>query len=266
MSENLVESDAIPLIELPVPPDLPSPDAAKGSFGMVRAYLDWARAEVDYDAEMERLCPSTHSYGNLSYNHTIQYLLRAWRYYLRDDPPPALPKRIVWWQDAHHALDKVHRCLAEIKARDEKVIREVQRALEYVRQEQERLGGQAEPIHNGAEVERTGQASAPPASHSLTFRPGMFVYRGHQEPLKGKPWQVLQFLAQARCQTCTADDLLKSIWEGTAVEEETVRSAVSYARKALRRAMKAVGVAGTDNPIPTVDRGQKLLAWHLALS
>jgi hypothetical protein len=114
-----------------------------------------------------------------------------------------------------------------------------------------------------------GQAPAPPpppcAGSGLTFFPGAFVYRGHRQPLCGKPLEVLRALAEAHGQTCTACGLLKAIWPETIVTEDTVRSAVSGARQALREAMRVAGVEGPVNPIPVVDRGTGRLAWRLDL-
>ncbi|MCI0464602.1 MAG: hypothetical protein L0Z62_47335 [Gemmataceae bacterium] len=99
----------------------------------------------------------------------------------------------------------------------------------------------------------------------LTFLPGAFVYRGHQEPLSGKPLEVLRALHQARAQTLTLTELRNMIWADSVTGDETIRCAVLAARKALRQAMKAVGVQDPADPIPVVDRGTKRTAWRLNL-
>jgi hypothetical protein len=103
------------------------------------------------------------------------------------------------------------------------------------------------------------------ADSSLTFMPGAFVYRGLHFPLKGKPLEVLRALAEAHERTCTASDLLQAVWPEAPVEEDTVRSAVSDVRKAVRKAMEDTGISGPDDPIPAVDRGTGRLAWRLDL-
>ena len=103
---------------------------------------------------------------------------------------------------------------------------------------------------------------------ALRFIPGAFIYRGHQEPLTGKPWEVLKALANAVKRTLTLNELQDMVWPQSAIGEETVRSAVSDARAALRKALEAVGVtkpasAKRDWPIIPVDRGQDRTAWRL---
>jgi hypothetical protein len=100
---------------------------------------------------------------------------------------------------------------------------------------------------------------------SLTFWPGGFVYRGREFTLKGKPLQVLRAVAEAPGRTCTAKRLLDEFWAENPIEEDTLRSHVGAVRKALREAMKEVGVQGPDDPFPTVDRGSGRLAWRLIL-
>jgi hypothetical protein len=99
----------------------------------------------------------------------------------------------------------------------------------------------------------------------LEFVPGGFIYRGHHEPLRGRALQVLKVLSHARNQTCTAKDLISEIWKDALADEATVRKAVSNIRRALRTAVKAVGFASDENPVPTVDRGDGRLAWQLKL-
>jgi hypothetical protein len=127
----------------------------------------------------------------------------------------------------------------------------------------------------------TAQAAAPPCQQEparppggmadggagvpLTFSPGALVYGNRRFPLTGKRLEVLRALAEAPERTRTAGELLKAVWGDVAVEEDTVRSAVSGARKALRAAMQAAGVAPPADPIPVVDRGTGRLAWRLDL-
>jgi len=114
------------------------------------------------------------------------------------------------------------------------------------------------------------QAPAPPltplpADSSLSFLPGAFVYRGHREPLSGKPLEVLQALNEAQGKTLTLAALRDKVWPDCVTGEETIRSAVATARKALRRAIKANGGNDTADPLPAVDRGTNRTAWHLDL-
>jgi hypothetical protein len=99
----------------------------------------------------------------------------------------------------------------------------------------------------------------------LTFPPGAIVYRGHRQPLTGKPWQVLKAIAEAPDYTLSLDDLLKKVWSDTVIGEEAVRRHVYTARKALRTLMRTAHVKRPDDPIPAVDRGTNRTAWHLAL-
>jgi hypothetical protein len=103
------------------------------------------------------------------------------------------------------------------------------------------------------------------ADNRLIFLPGGFVYRGQHTALKGRPRQVLEALDRAPAKTGTAAYLMDNIWKDAAVEEDTVRTAVSDARKALRQAMQAAGVDGPGDPLPAVDRGTGRLAWRLNL-
>jgi hypothetical protein len=99
----------------------------------------------------------------------------------------------------------------------------------------------------------------------LSFRPGVFIYRGVCFSLMGKPLQILRKLAEARHHTCTLDDLRRAVWNGAIVSEEAVRSSVQHARKALRDAMRSIDVDGPADPIPNVDRGTRQTAWRLDL-
>jgi hypothetical protein len=109
------------------------------------------------------------------------------------------------------------------------------------------------------------QPASERAAEQLTFEPGAFVYRGHREPLSGKPLQVIEALYLASGNVCTLKALQDTIWKDTSSGEEAIRSAVQAARDALRRAMRAVSVEGPKNPIPTADRGSGRTAWRLDL-
>jgi hypothetical protein len=104
-----------------------------------------------------------------------------------------------------------------------------------------------------------------PAAHKAwEFGPGWAAYRGNDIRLAGRPLAVLKVLAIAARQTATETALFEKVWPGEPVQGDTVRSAISDARKALREQLKSK-VALPDNPIPTVERGQGRLAWRLAL-
>jgi hypothetical protein len=100
----------------------------------------------------------------------------------------------------------------------------------------------------------------------LSFLPGAFVYRGHTQRLGGKPLEVLKAIYAAPGKALTLTALQDKIWPDCETGEETVRCAVMVARKALRRAMKAVKVDGPDDPLPAVDRGTNRTDWRLDLS
>jgi hypothetical protein len=99
----------------------------------------------------------------------------------------------------------------------------------------------------------------------LTFPPGAIVYRGHRQPLTGKPWQVLKAIAETPGQTLSLYALLKEVWADTPIEEPTVRNHIYTARNALKEVMRTAHVDGPENPLPVVDRGTKRTAWHLNL-
>jgi DNA-binding winged helix-turn-helix (wHTH) protein len=103
------------------------------------------------------------------------------------------------------------------------------------------------------------------ANLGLTFLPGAFIYRGHQEQLGGKPLEVLKALYAAPGKALTLAALQDKVWPDCETGEETVRYAVMVARKALRRAMKAAKVEGPADPLPAVNRGTNRTAWRLDL-
>jgi hypothetical protein len=104
-----------------------------------------------------------------------------------------------------------------------------------------------------------------PPNTGLTFLPGAFAYLGHRQPLNGKPLEVLQALNEAQGKTLTLAALRDKVWTECLVGEETIRSAVGAARKALRSAIKATGGDDSADPLPAVDRGTHRTAWRLAL-
>jgi hypothetical protein len=114
-------------------------------------------------------------------------------------------------------------------------------------------------------------AEAPlPTAELLVFEPGAFLCRGHRERLVGEPLQVLKALSGASGKTLTLDALQRSVWPEAVTGQETVRSAVSKARKALSRAYKICRVRKPRNaertwPVSLVERGQGLTAWRLDL-
>jgi hypothetical protein len=135
--------------------------ATKGPFAAVEACLTWARQRVEETGELDKLPSALASHGNhFFYYHTFEYLLSAWRYFLPHDPPPKLPKRISWLQDAHRALDVVQRCLAAEKARYDKTRRKIDRVLEMLK-EQKKAGAGA-PEGEGASIPPDPPPSIPP--------------------------------------------------------------------------------------------------------
>src|SRR5207253_1276709 len=75
-------------------------------------------------------------------------------------------------------------------------------------------------------------------SHGLTFLPGVFICCEHTEDLSGKPLEALQALANATRRTLTLKQLKELVWPGCVVTEDAVRSVISVARAALRRALE----------------------------
>jgi hypothetical protein len=112
---------------------------------------------------------------------------------------------------------------------------------------------------------RPEASTAASSNKELQFIPGGFLYRGHVQRLSGKPLAVLRALYDSRWKRQTLDDLRRTVWCDSAPEEETIRSTVSSARKALKAAFVAVGIEGPKNPIPTADRGNGTTAWRLVL-
>lgn len=99
----------------------------------------------------------------------------------------------------------------------------------------------------------------------VTFLPGAFLYRGHRQPLSGKPLEVLKALYEAQGKTLTLAALRDKVWTDSITGEETIRSAVKAVRKAVRQAIEAVGAEGPADPVPAVDRGTNRTAWRLEL-
>jgi hypothetical protein len=104
-----------------------------------------------------------------------------------------------------------------------------------------------------------------PAARKLTFLPGAFVYRGHRQPLSGKPLQVLQALNEAQGKTLTLAALIDKVWPDCQTGQETIRSAIAKARRALREAITTTGEQAPADPLPAVDRGTDRTAWRLNL-
>jgi hypothetical protein len=116
--------------------------------------------------------------------------------------------------------------------------------------------------------------STPPGprrSLPLTFENGAFRYKGGpRQKLTGKPLQVLKRLAAAPNHTLSIRELGKIVWGYGDIDgdhDDTIRSAVSAARRALRGTMRDAGEIGPDDvfdPIPCVDKRPNL-AWKLEL-
>jgi hypothetical protein len=98
----------------------------------------------------------------------------------------------------------------------------------------------------------------------LRLVPGGFIYRNISIDLSGKPLEVLKEMLSARHSRISCADLLRTAWDGDGVCEETVKSAVSDAREALREALRQAKIRWRQDPIKAVDRGRNL-AWKLNL-
>jgi hypothetical protein len=108
-------------------------------------------------------------------------------------------------------------------------------------------------------------APGPSPCDRLRFEPGAFVLDGQRAALNGNALQVLRALAKAQ-QGVLLVDLQSLIWPDYLVCESTIRSTVSTARTALRRALVAQGLCDQDyDPIPLVDYGESRTAWRLQL-
>jgi hypothetical protein len=123
---------------------------------------------------------------------------------------------------------------------------------------------------DGSELPTTvpSPVASPGNDNALMFLPGGFVYRGVEESLKGKSLDVLKALYQATRKTLTLTDLLKEFWSESTAGPETVRNAISDARKAVRSAVKRANQTGPDDPIPLQNkgesrRGESRTAWKL---
>jgi hypothetical protein len=92
------------------------------------------------------------------------------------------------------------------------------------------------PAHRHGAADSTG-------GELLTFHSGAFTYRGGKRiPLCGKPWRVLKALYKASGHTLTLKALQAGIWKDRLTGEETIKSAVAAARKALRAGIRAAGI------------------------
>jgi hypothetical protein len=117
--------------------------------------------------------------------------------------------------------------------------------------------------HVAEKLQALPEPPLPPAD--LEFQPGAIVYRGHREPLSGKPLQILKALAQAPGRTLSLKDIFRIVWGSTVIGEEAVRRHIYTTRKALRKLLQAASVKDPQDPIPAVDRGTDLTAWRLDL-
>jgi hypothetical protein len=123
------------------------------------------------------------------------------------------------------------------------------------------------PPRNRSAIPQSADRADAHASGPLRIEPGAFFYRNHRVALSGKPLCVLKALAKARGNVLTLVELRDHCWDGSIIGEETIRSAVKFARAVLRQAIKESGVRcqpGHD-PLPIVDRGMGQTAWRLQL-
>jgi hypothetical protein len=109
--------------------------------------------------------------------------------------------------------------------------------------------------------------SVPRSSSPLQMLEGGISYRGGPVVnLRGKPLAVLRALVKPRTRRLSADDLRCAVWgPNTVVGEESLRTHICKARRALREAIRAAGLTPPDDPLPTVERGAGRLAWGLDL-
>jgi hypothetical protein len=188
-----------------------------------------------------------------------------------DDLPPHMPT-VVDKGSAVRAIAvllewvRTHRVVTRESPAGEAIQRGIVREISGAagtRAEQPPQDGASRPVAS-ASLEEVEQAAREDAS--LTFVPGAFIYRGHQQDLGGKPLAVIQALDQAQMKTLTLTALQDKVWPEANIGNETIRSAVKVARKTLREAIRTVGHAGDDHdPIPVVDRGSNATAWRLRL-
>lgn len=155
------------------------------------------------------------------------------------------------------------------QATERRALRKIGRLRQLIRQklQQGNHRGQGQQQKRPEVVQECGAGVADDrTAGGLSFFPGGFCYGECRYRLGGKPLQVLQALAEAVGNTITLDDLNRKIWQGSIVGQETMRSAVKAARRALRNAIQATGADGPEDPIPVVDRGPGRTAWRLDLS
>ena len=99
-----------------------------------------------------------------------------------------------------------------------------------------------------------------PDEDDWSFPQGMYIYRGHEFPLRGKKWLLLKLLARHSIPQGMRD-IKDELWpDDNLVEDSTVRKHLSELRRELRAHLQ---LPDAFNPIPQVDRGA-LAAWTLA--
>lgn len=111
-------------------------------------------------------------------------------------------------------------------------------------------------------VMRNYEQGQPPAStdSKLAFIEGGYTLDGREFALSGKPLKVLKELASWP-QGRSSKDLRYAVWPDSITSDETIRSAISTARKSLKEATNT-----KEDPIPNVERGASgEAAWRLNL-
>jgi hypothetical protein len=116
-----------------------------------------------------------------------------------------------------------------------------------------------EPAPGGVPAADDDVEGNPPPT--LEFPPGAVKFGGAEVPLTGKPWEVLRFIHDSRDRRATLDEIRKAVWGDTVVDEQTVRTHVSRARKALRKLFKGKKF----DPIKCVNRGTGKTAFHVQM-
>lgn len=113
---------------------------------------------------------------------------------------------------------------------------------------------------SGSPAGAAGGDTAPawPPDEGWHFRPGEYAFLRQQAEARGKSWQLLKTLAEAR-RALTQRDLMSGIWKLQKVSDSNLRGLLSKTRNLLRHDF---GLSKDVDPIPAVDAGESV-AWKI---
>ncbi|WP_417851071.1 winged helix-turn-helix domain-containing protein [Thalassoglobus sp.] len=101
--------------------------------------------------------------------------------------------------------------------------------------------------------------SEQPEDPILEFLPGGYRFNGRDFSLSGKPYALFELIANSKHRTLTRQEALDEVWNGIAVQDNTVNQTISTIRGSLR---KCLCLTDKVDPIPALDRGENA-AWRL---